>query len=404
MDNWKPGSIRKVLLLIILFAYNYCYCQDGYLSIKARVLDKHSHASLQFASVGVKGAPLGTLTNAQGEFELFVPSSLADDSLLISYIGYKNFTTRISSFTTEQVIELQEEPIQLAEVVVHDKEFSAREIVKKALENIEQNYQTDPFMLKGFYRSTTRVNDDYVSVLEAALKVHDPGYKDTHQKGDAIVEKVEVEAIRKTPVKIYKDLPWLNHSNMLKAMLAINNVKYRNVVFNGKAHWKYALDTITHYNNKPVYVIKSGTSWTFKLYIDTETFAVYKVAVDVRSYPDWHSQRLSDTVLRKTIHFVKTVEFKEYNHKLYLNYINYQEEFEYTHPGSKKVLYTTRYHQDFSVNDVVINSPPQPEPTKILDNNVSLEKQATTYDPSFWKHYNIIKELHVNEKLPWQTN
>jgi hypothetical protein len=404
MYCWKPQWMRKVLQFTLLFLYSYCQCQDRYVSIKARVLDKQSHASLQFASVGVKGAPLGTLTNAQGEFELFIPSSLADDSLLISYIGYKNFTTRISSFTTEQVIELQEEPILLAEVVVHDKELSAREIVRKALENIEQNYQTNPFMLKGFYRSATSVNDEYVSVLEAALKIHDPGYNDTHQKGDAIVEKIEVEAIRKTPVKIYKDLAWLNRANMLKAMLAINNVKYRNVVFNGKAHWKYALDTITHYNNRPVYVIRSGTSWTFKLYIDTETFAVYKVAVDVRSFPDWHPQRLSDTVFRKTIHFVKTVEFKEYNHKLYLNYINYQEEFAYTHPGSGRVLYTTHYHQDFSVNDVVVNNPPPPEPTKILDNNVSLEKQAMTYDASFWKHYNIIRQLHMNDKLSWQVN
>ena len=183
-------------------------------------------------------------------------------------------------------------------------------------------------------------------------------------------------------------------------MLAINNVKYRNVVFDGRAHWKYALDTLTVYNNRPVYVIRSGTNWTFKLYIDTETFAVYKVAVDVRNHKPWHPVKVSDSVNRQLTRFVKTVEFRTINNKLYLNYINYREELTYTDAITKKLLYRIVFHQDFSVNEVV--PPGAPNLTKLLDNNKSMEKQVTPYDAGFWRSYNIIKELEGKERVWWE--
>jgi hypothetical protein len=395
--------MRKYFLFLFVLTYGYCCCQDNRIVVRAKVVDALSKVPLRYASVGIKGVALGTLTNGEGEFELFIPNAYAKDSLIISYIGYRNFTALLATQPPDQVVLLQEEPIMLAEVVVRYKQLSPRDIVKKAIENVESNYQTSPFLLKGFYRSTTRVNDEYRSVLEAALKIHDPGYLDTHQRGNEIVEQIEMEAIRKTATRVYKDLPWLNEYNMLRTMLSINNVKYRNVMFDGKPHWKYTLDTITHYNNRPVYVISSGTSWTFKLYIDMETFAVYKVAVDVSNFPGWRLQRLSDSVSRKIIHFVKTVEFKEYRKKLYLNYINYEEDFQYVHPLSKKVLYTIVYHQDLSINEIATDNPPKPDSNKVLDNDVSLEKQVSGYDPSFWKRYNIIKQLSANEKLTWEV-
>jgi hypothetical protein len=333
-------------------------------------------------------------------FEFFIPTHFSSDSLLITYMGYRNFSAAISTLESGRDFYLEEATITLKEVVVDGRELSAKDIVRKALENIEQNYAVTPFILRGFYRSTLMRDDKYLSVLEAALKIHDPGYAALPKHFSGIQEQIEVEAIRKTPEIDLKDLNGSHDANMLKEMLAINNVKYRNVVFDGRPHWKYTLDTLTVYNNHPVYVIRSGTNWTFKLYIDTETFAVYKVAVDVRDFKPWNPVKVSDSVNRQLTRFVKTVEFRTVNNKLYLNYINYREELVYTSAITKKPLYTAVFHQDVSVNEVMPSS--IPNAAKLLDNYKPLDDQVTPYDAEFWKSYNIIKELRGKEKVRWE--
>ncbi len=362
------------------------------------VSDALTVTPLAYASVTIKGKTLGTITNEDGQFELIVPVLGKTDSVAISYLGYK--TSMVSSSESPLHILLTPEPIALNAVEVTNKDLTAREIVLKALERIEDNYPVTPYMLKGFYRAMVTSHDTIAYVLEAAMNIHDNGYKAPRKKLQGIEETIEVNAIRSTGRNSNFGLPWLDDVNMLSAMLQINNVRYRNVVFDGRNHWKYTLDGITSYQGRSVYIIRSGTDWTFRLFIDQENFRVYKVAVAVDNFPDWKFTPASSTMDMRTVRFVKTVEFREYTGKLFLNYINYEERVEFREKKSGNILKEVVFHEDISVSEAVLN-PSDPDPKKILNSQVILDKQISEYDDNFWKRYNKIKELPNQAHLAW---
>ncbi|MCK5169222.1 MAG: carboxypeptidase-like regulatory domain-containing protein, partial [Bacteroidales bacterium] len=62
----------------------------NHINIRGKILDHESKINLSFAIISVKGKSIGTVSNEQGVFNLNISKSLFSDTLLFSYIGYKN--------------------------------------------------------------------------------------------------------------------------------------------------------------------------------------------------------------------------------------------------------------------------------------------------------------------------
>ncbi|MBL0745557.1 carboxypeptidase-like regulatory domain-containing protein [Chryseolinea sp. Jin1] len=178
-----------------LFAFCFfalaAHGQEKYINLKGVVSDSQSGEPIAYASVFVKGQPQGTMSNEDGRFLLYLSPNLKTDSLVLSAIGYGRLAVAIGSLLDkEAVLKMKPSSIQLAEIVVHatDKELSAKEIVKRAVSRIPQNYPMEPFAIEGFFRDLQMENGQPVELLEAAVKFH---YKD-YNPGYETVEVLEV--------------------------------------------------------------------------------------------------------------------------------------------------------------------------------------------------------------------
>jgi hypothetical protein len=97
--------------------------------ITGKVFDSSNGKPLEYVSIGVIEAPLGTITNEKGEFSLEVKGQSNKSIVRFSMIGFKSQTFSLEAlFTKENVIKLENEPVKLPEVTV--RPFSGK--LKKA--------------------------------------------------------------------------------------------------------------------------------------------------------------------------------------------------------------------------------------------------------------------------------
>lgn len=109
--------------------------------ISGIVFDASSTSALPYATITQLGTPVGTTSDSQGEFELKIESSLAVDSIEISYIGYGSERRSIRDFGQSTVIHLTPSPELLDVIVVRPLDPSAylKVVQRKLKENTTQH-------------------------------------------------------------------------------------------------------------------------------------------------------------------------------------------------------------------------------------------------------------------------
>ncbi|MEJ8804430.1 carboxypeptidase-like regulatory domain-containing protein [Pontibacter sp. H249] len=65
--------------------------QPSTIKLQGITVDASNHTPVPFISLGLKGTDLGTVSNNNGEFELFVAEKHAADTVVISMVGYREF-------------------------------------------------------------------------------------------------------------------------------------------------------------------------------------------------------------------------------------------------------------------------------------------------------------------------
>lgn len=105
-------KLKRLQFLCCLLAPLWVCSQ---VSVSGTVVDSRSNP-IQFASVKLKNANLGTTTDANGKFSLTLPGR--GGLLEVSYIGFKSQTVEVSNNAADLTIRLQEDVGHLEEVVV----------------------------------------------------------------------------------------------------------------------------------------------------------------------------------------------------------------------------------------------------------------------------------------------
>lgn len=137
------------------------------LTITGKITDAADGEPLPYASIGIKGKTISTISNLNGEFDFHVPPEYRNDILVISMMGYENYEAPIWAIESPLTVRLHQHTTVLQEVVVKDS-LTGGDILRIALSRIEQNFPMKPFLLEGFYRDVKKVADSYISLLEAA--------------------------------------------------------------------------------------------------------------------------------------------------------------------------------------------------------------------------------------------
>lgn len=246
--------------------------------LKAKVIDKSDRRPVPYANILLKGRNTGTITNQDGNFILKIPSGCVRDSLLISFIGYKSVSRNISAMTPGEVIALEPVSLELNEVVV--THFEPLSLIRTSLENITRNYSENPELQIGFYRETSKQNNDYIVISEAVLKILKAAYDHNYKTDQVMVYKN-----RKSPFVKTMDTVQYKLQGGIYNSLMIDLAKYPASFISEDFFdmYTYKFEGVTEYNNGLVYVISFDQKpevqyplYKGKIYIDKQSFAIVK--------------------------------------------------------------------------------------------------------------------------------
>ncbi len=366
------------------------------LTISARVQDNETGEPLGYASVGIKGAAIGTISNNNGEFDFHFPQEHRNDILVVSMLGYKNFEAPVWTLlnSTSLVISLQRSAIQLQEIVVSDT-LTGGDILRIALSRIEQNYPMTPFLMDGFYRDIKKVGGTYISLLEAAVKIYDENYEAPRNKY-RLRERVRLVEVRKSLGYESKFTKYFDQVNLLEDLLLHNDIRYRQIEEDDGLFARMKRAPNSFYDNHEIYVVYYDEYYHLKAYVDKEDFSIIHL--------EWETNQPAEEIGRKKdliskfVGLKKSIDFRRYAGKMYLSFMNLTSRINWYDEDTDELKFETELFQQLLINKVYPNWTGRIGSTERM-RNYGLQYQDQPYNKEFWDNYNVIKETPLDAQI-----
>lgn len=177
----------------LVFFLSISTCTLAQRVVEGTIVEEGTGKPIPFASVIVVGTSKGTSSNINGEFSLSVAEPFA---LRVTSIGYAS--REITSVSDAKLIKLTPTATTLDVVVVSNKPIKPKTIVARALAKVPENYSTEPFLQKFFYRHYCKDGEAYGRLIEASVDVwKNRGYR-TFRKMAGEGEQIRVTQLRRS--------------------------------------------------------------------------------------------------------------------------------------------------------------------------------------------------------------
>lgn len=354
---------KNSIFILLFFISASVFSQESDY-IKGKLLDAKSQEPIVFASIRIKDRALGIISNFDGGFKIPWKYKEYGNIIEISSMGYQSKELLISNLSRYEVntVRLTPAVMELDEAVItvnakKKKKLSAKQIVRKAIKAIPENYPIEPFSTVGYYRDYQRDSLQYVNLNEAILEVFDQGFKsiDSSTTKARIYHYIQSEKFKrdtlsdneydykqgsKTILNAYLSSYGGNEFSALKVHDAIRNYEMDSYDFiNGmkagdmldnhsfkKISDIYLDDKLLHViqfkRNRYAYSAKGN------IYISKNDFAIHKLEYAVYDNIK-KNEKLRDKGVKKELIFQVTTEYqRNSNYKMYLNYISFQNTFQ----------------------------------------------------------------------------
>jgi len=145
-------------------------------NIFGQVIDAKTNAPIPYVNIMLEGTSKGTASNGKGDFMF---NFLDNGSLIFSCIGYESDTISIQSVSGKSKIKiwLQPKSYLLSEVLVTSDPLSAKEIIKRARKNIDENYFQKSLNQEVYYQVQHATNDSTTFNEEGSIMLYsEKGY------------------------------------------------------------------------------------------------------------------------------------------------------------------------------------------------------------------------------------
>ena len=455
---------KRCFFLFCILAFTASFSQT---EIKNSVLDAESFLPLESASVYILNTTIGTITNSDGKFLLVVPNKHLKDTLVISSIGFKSYKVPVDEFDSTFDVYLEPDVASLDEVVLvaETRPKTGNDIVLRALEELIETLPDSAYLQKGFLRHKERNKKEFKWLIESAITLYDTGY-DTIPNNDV---KINVDQVRKSydlrdvdslltytsylrnkGIKLRSrnlNRDTINTASLIKAIKWNDNrINGLETLFHGKLNMvrnsgnlkalfdaediltnhQFKLDTILVENDRKIYKIQISKSFEhinletkgiyndgFEpkgwMYIYWDTYAIKRIEYELHAASKAQRSR-SKTLFDTYLNHKLIINYKEYQDKMYLNYVYYEtpklvnvgvaEDDPRTEIDESAVNKEERYY--YTIQEILFTE-------IITDKDVVNEAISKTwdadmfspkpYDKTFWKNYNTLLESEEEEKL-----
>lgn len=367
---------------------------------KGVVRNAENKRPLAYVDIHVKETNIGTITNAEGEFLLKVPSVHLNKTIVISILGYKKKELMLSEFKDGVTkIDLEESIIELSDVNI----FSPKDvmsIVRATLSNKEKHNFDNQTILTAFYRETIKKRRKNASLSEAVVQIH----------------KQPKRSLRRDAIELIKARKNTNYSRLDTIALKLQGgpfsnlhtdiIKYPEYIFSDEdlEYYDFKLDQSTQINKNLVYVISFKQKenvvtplYFGKLFIDAETLALTSAIFSLNVE---NKELTSKMYVRKKPRKVNVypleatykVNYRTQNGKWHYAYSNILLSFKVNWKGK---LFNNVYtlNSEMAITDWKLNTS---EIVKTKNNmlrptTILIDETSGFGDPEFWGEYNIIE-------------
>ncbi len=367
---------------------------------KGIVRDITNNKSLAYVDIHVSETNIGTITNAEGEFLLKVPSSHLNKSVVISILGYKKKEVLLSEFKKGITkIDLEVSVIELSDINIYSPK-DVISIVKAMLNNKGKYNFDDQTIMTAFYRETIKKRRKNASLSEAVVQIH----------------KQPKKSLRRDAIELIKSRKNTNYSRLDTIALKLQGgpfsnlhtdiIKYPEYIFSDEdlEYYDFSFDQSTQINKNLVYVISFKQKenvitplYYGKLYIDAKTLALTSATFSLNVE---NKELTSKMYVRKKprkvdvypIEATYKVNYRTQNGKWHYAYSNILLSFKVNWKGK---LFNNVYtlNSEMAVTDWKLNT------SEIVRNKSNMLRQTTILidetsgfaDPEFWGEYNIIE-------------
>ncbi|HAH23413.1 MAG TPA: hypothetical protein DCL77_06615 [Prolixibacteraceae bacterium] len=384
------------------------------ITFRGKVIDRDQKDPLPFSTISVQKSNIGTISNGDGEFELKIPSTTPNDSVVVSCLGYKQFHLPVSEIGKDAVtILLQPATFQLGEIMV--TYISPQDILSRIVSKIGLNYPQDPEIMTSFYREVLKQDKNYIDVAEAVMDIVKSSYGNVFTEDKVKIIKgskgLNVKPCKLVDFKIQGGPYYITKLDVVKTLDSFLDPEFT-------PFYKYTLEEIVDFNDRSTYVIHfkpkekvDNPFYQGTLLIDMSSFAL--VQADFELNRSGLKLAQNDLIKKKPKDFfVRPLQVR------YLVQYRRSEEKWHLSIAQASMSFRVRSKQDkinsvfHSTSDLLITDFKPDDGTHFKRNELFNSKDIFTeminrYDENFWGDYNIIKpseDLNKALKKYYQEN
>ena len=361
------------------------------------VIEGRGEDPVPYASLGIEGESIGTMTNLDGAFDFIIPWRLREKSVSVRCLGYKPREFSLDELKRDGRIKLESVTIHLREIEV--RPVNIAEVLKNFRMNIDRNYEPTTQLMITFYRETIKRDNQYIGVWEAIMEVL------KHPYDSEADDRVRFLKGRKSYFhKAFTDVnlkiqggPWyITSLDIVRNLETFLDPKFENL-------YHYRFEQPEMYNGRVAWVIKFSRKedvefpcYYGKILIDAESYALVNAEFGL----DKKSLKLNgETFIRKEpFGFVTRPEGAEYS----VSYRMIDGRWQYYSARSDVVFKVKNKRSNLkteyrSVSDILVTQQyPFPSRTRFGPDGLFRADDifadiSGTYDPEFWGNYNVIK-------------
>lgn len=384
------------------------------ITFRGRIIDREEKDVLPYSSISVVNSNIGTISNTDGDFELKIPESMNQDTILFSCLGYRQYRQPIAEIVDRNcIIYLQPISVQLKEIKV--TVINPQEILTKILSKISLNYSREPEIMTSFYREVLKQDNRYIDVAEALMEIRKASYDNTFAQDKVKFIKgrknLNVKPFRFVDFKIQGGPYYITKLDVVKTLDSFLDPEFRDF-------YKYALDEIIEFNNRDTYVLRFKPKekvdypcYQGKLFVDMSTFALVQAEFSLSrtglkfAHESLIKKKPKDFYVRP-INVDYKVSYRRADTKWHLSNAQASINFKVK---SKKDKINSTFH---SISELLITDFKSEEGTNFKKSELFSPKDIfteiiTDYDEKFWGDYNTIKpseDLRKALRSYYQTN
>jgi len=434
----------------LLFLFGIIFC--GIIQLGAQeativegvVSDVKNQQPLPFASIFLKDYHLGTVTDEHGHFRIAIPPAQMTGTLQFSYVGYEMKELPLVGITDFQQLKVglavKATVLDAAIVRAPNKRLTAKQLLRKALSQIETNYATNPVRLEAYYRETVTENGRYVKFADAVCDYHYVPYQNKQLKlweydsrwrttgvrkaitsnwgerlhrghfesGTALGDQVRIRASRYSDNLSERPLECNIEGGPL-GLLGKDRVKFKAYFMDKNNFYKFhytLTEELDPVDNRWKYVVhfapkrnigliaRTSHMWnngaqilTGKIFIDRNSFAFTGIEYQVQQHSKKHLCSFT-TMAYKHFDYHVRIDYAEQGGKWYLKHLRLEDEFIFEDTATQIVTPYRSVSEVFvtAVNTVNVNPFPVAETLPNWDGNQLFDYRVTG-DAIFWENY-----------------